>query len=81
VVVGGDCNTSDPGSVESTAARFTSRSFTWATRGVPAGVDGPLGAHTLDHLFVRGFSVTAAGTAPTHASDHQPVWVELGLGP
>jgi endonuclease/exonuclease/phosphatase family metal-dependent hydrolase len=81
VVVGGDFNTSDPGSVESTAALFTSRSFTWATRRVLPGVEGPLGALTIDHLFVRGFSVTAAGTAPTHASDHQPIWVELGLLP
>ena len=35
VVVGGDFNTSDPGSVNSTVEVFTSRSFTWATRNVP----------------------------------------------
>jgi endonuclease/exonuclease/phosphatase (EEP) superfamily protein YafD len=77
VVVGGDFNTSDPGSVEATVAVFTSRSFTWADRGVSPGVDAALGGLSLDHLFVKGFSVLAAGNSPTDASDHRPIWVKL----
>jgi endonuclease/exonuclease/phosphatase family metal-dependent hydrolase len=77
VVVGGDFNTSDPRSVEKTVALFASHAFSWASAQVPPEVDGPLGKLTLDHMFVKGFSVTAAGAAPTHASDHQPIWVKL----
>lgn len=77
VVVGGDFNTSDPGSVERTVELFRARDFTWATAGVPASASSPLGASTIDHVFTKGFSVTAAGTVPTDASDHQPIWVEL----
>jgi len=81
VVVGGDFNTSDPGSVDSTVDVFTSRSFTWATRNVPPTVGGAFGSGTLDHFFVKGFSVKAAGTVKTDASDHQPIWVELARVP
>ncbi len=32
----------------------------------------------LDHLFAVGFDVVGAGVvAPTEASDHLPIWVEL----
>jgi endonuclease/exonuclease/phosphatase (EEP) superfamily protein YafD len=81
VVVAGDFNTSDPGSVEATVERFTSRSFTWATRDVPPSAHSPLGAETIDHVFVKALSVVAAGSPPTDASDHQPIWVKLGLLP
>ncbi len=81
VVVGGDFNTSDPGAVEHTVALFTARSFEWATRDVPAGVDTPIGEKTLDHFFVKGFTVRSAGTVSTDASDHQPVWVNLDFLP
>ena len=81
VVIGGDFNTSDPGSVESIVDAFTSRSFTWASREVPASVGGPFGDKKLDHFFVKGFGATAAGTVPTDASDHQPIWVELARVP
>jgi endonuclease/exonuclease/phosphatase family metal-dependent hydrolase len=77
LVVGGDFNTSDPGSGESTVALFRARDFTWATREAPAGVDGALGALTLDYVFVKDFSVASAGSVPTRASDHRPVWVKL----
>ncbi len=77
VVVGGDFNTSDPGSVERTVAVFEERDFTWATAEVGPTADNPLGASTIDHVFTSGFSVTSAGTVATHASDHQPIWVEL----
>jgi endonuclease/exonuclease/phosphatase family metal-dependent hydrolase len=77
VVVGGDFNTSDPGSVEHTVELFESRAFTWATARVPATGDGLLGAVMIDHVFVKRFAVEAAGTVATDASDHQPIWVEL----
>jgi endonuclease/exonuclease/phosphatase family metal-dependent hydrolase len=77
VVVGGDFNTSDPGSVERTVEVFAARDFVWATARVPPSADSPLGALTIDHVFARGFSVTGAGTLPTSASDHQPIWVVL----
>jgi endonuclease/exonuclease/phosphatase family metal-dependent hydrolase len=77
VVVGGDFNTSDPGSLEGTVEVFTARDFTWATARLPPTAQSPLGASSIDHLFTKGFSVSAAGTAPTDASDHQPIWVEL----
>ena len=81
VIVGGDFNTSDPGSVESIVGAFTSRSFTWASRDVSPSVGGLLGDKKLDHFFVKGFSATAAGSVPTDASDHQPLWVELARVP
>ena len=77
VVVGGDFNTSDPGSVERTVEVFAARDFVWATARVPASADSPLGALTIDHVFTRGCSVTGAGTVPTNASDHQPIWVTV----
>ena len=77
VVVGGDFNTSDPGSVDATVEGFTSRYFTWATETFHRPVGGAFGSGTLDHFFVKGLSVKAAGTVKTDASDHQPIWVEL----
>lgn len=77
VIVGGDFNTSDPGSVDSTVERFTSRAFTWATASVPPSASGPLGKSKIDHVFVKGFEVAAAGAVPSDASDHQPIWVKL----
>ena len=77
VIVGGDFNTSDPGSVDSTVERFTSRAFAWATAGVPPSASGPLGKSKIDHVFVKDFQVAAAGAVASDASDHQPIWVEL----
>jgi len=77
VVAGGDFNTSDPGSVENTVELFESRAFTWATARVPATGDGLFGGLAIDHVFVKQLGVEAAGTVPSDASDHQPIWVEL----
>ena len=77
VIVGGDFNTSDPGSVDSTVERFTSRAFSWATAAVPPSASGPLGKSKIDHIFVKDFDVAAAGAVPSDASDHQPIWVNL----
>jgi endonuclease/exonuclease/phosphatase (EEP) superfamily protein YafD len=81
VIVGGDFNTSDPGSVPSTVARFTGRGFAWATEAVPPSAAGALGASKIDHVFVKGLGVEAAGSVSTDASDHQPIWVRLLPGP
>jgi endonuclease/exonuclease/phosphatase (EEP) superfamily protein YafD len=77
VIVGGDFNTSDPGSVPSTVTQFTARGFAWATDAVPPSAAGLLGASKIDHVFVKGLGVGAAGTVATDASDHQPIWVRL----
>lgn len=77
VIVGGDFNTSDPGSVENTVELFESRAFTWATARVPATGDGLFGGVAIDHVFVKQLGVEAAGTVQSDASDHQPIWVEL----
>ena len=82
IVVGGDFNTLDPGAVDATVGRFTSRHFTWATEDAPdTGSAGVLGTVKIDHLFVRELRVTAAGTEPTEASDHQPLWATLRTRP
>jgi endonuclease/exonuclease/phosphatase family metal-dependent hydrolase len=81
IAAGGDFNTSDPGSVEHTVALYAKRGFTWASAGVAPTAEGPLGARSLDHLFVKGLSVVKAGTVSTDASDHQPIWVELRIPP
>jgi len=80
VVVGGDFNTSDPGSVDSTVEQFTSRAFMWASARIPPSAGGPLGKSKIDHVFVKGLGVAAAGTVATEASDHQPIWIELVPG-
>jgi endonuclease/exonuclease/phosphatase family metal-dependent hydrolase len=66
-IAGGDFNTLDPRSGESTAELFEARGFTWPTRSIAA----------LDHIFVRGFDASAAGSTPSEASDHEPVWIAL----
>jgi endonuclease/exonuclease/phosphatase family metal-dependent hydrolase len=81
VIVGGDFNTSDPGSVENTVELFESRAFTWATARVPATGEGLVGAVSIDHVFVKRLAVGAAGTVATDASDHQPLWVKLQREP
>ncbi len=80
-VVAGDFNTMDRYSRERTVHTFSLAGFTEATRGVGVTayqLGGFLGA-PLDHVFVRGFAPKRAGTRPTRASDHRPVYVELAL--
>ena len=35
--------------------------------------------YQLDHVFLRGLSVTSATTLPTEASDHAPLLVEVDV--
>lgn len=80
VVVAGDFNTVDPGSVEATVDLYAEAGFGWASAdaGTTAG-DSPI-EFALDHVFARGFAVGRSGTAATEASDHRPVWTELTRG-
>ncbi len=79
-VVGGDFNTSDPGSVDQTAEIFGAEGFLFATRSVGRTVLGAPFEGRLDHVFVRNVSPLDAGKrAETTASDHLPVWVDLEI--
>ena len=78
VIVGGDFNTLTPGSVKDLENRFEVAGLERASGGAgPTMWFESLGL-TLDHIFVRGMTVLAAGTAHEAASsDHLPVWVVL----
>lgn len=79
-VIGGDFNTSDPGSVDQTAQVFGEEGFLFATRNVGRTVLGAPFEGRLDHVFVRNVSPLDAGKRPeTAASDHLPVWVDLDV--
>lgn len=74
VVVGGDFNSKGVGWM------FTREGFTWTTGSV-GRTSGPF---SIDHIFTRGFSTSAARQAgvvrePKDVSDHLPVWAELVL--
>lgn len=79
IVVGGDFNTGDPGSLDETRALFEESGFLWASRGSGPTSPGTILNLTLDHVFTRGLAPLGAGSTFTVASDHQPVWVELQL--
>lgn len=74
-VVGGDFNTSDPGSVDDTVTLFRSAGFDWASE----GSGDTAGSLTLDHIFVRQLAPLGAGTVSTRASDHRPQWAQVEL--
>jgi endonuclease/exonuclease/phosphatase family metal-dependent hydrolase len=70
LIVGGDFNTSDPGSVDETVDLFHSGGFAWASE----GIGETAGIFTLDHIFVKELAPLTAGTVSTNASDHRPAW-------
>jgi endonuclease/exonuclease/phosphatase (EEP) superfamily protein YafD len=78
VIVGGDFNTLLTESLRAHLFLFKKDQFTWATRGAgPTEILGPVGLK-LDHIFIKGMRVVAAGTLiDSRASDHRPVWVKL----
>lgn len=79
-IVGGDFNTSDPGSVDQTADVFGEGGFLFASRTIGRTVLGAPFEGRLDHFFVRGATPVDSGKrTTTSASDHLPVWVELGV--
>jgi endonuclease/exonuclease/phosphatase family metal-dependent hydrolase len=69
VLIGGDMNSKDIGEVAVQAG------YTWPTPSIPKS--NSFGR--LDHLFLRGYRATAAGTVntPNGVSDHRPIWVRL----
>ena len=78
VIVGGDFNTLTPGAVRDLERRFEAAGLERASGGAGPTVRFESLGLTLDHIFVRGMAVLAAGTAQEVASsDHLPVWVVL----
>ncbi len=78
LIVGGDFNTSDFGSVDATVDVFEEKGFAYASKGVENS-GSAFGKHTLDldHVFSMGLPRIAAGMEESDASDHFPVWVKL----
>ncbi|MFN2218897.1 MAG: endonuclease/exonuclease/phosphatase family protein [Anaerolineae bacterium] len=80
VVVGGDFNTATSGAVTDLVRRFEVAGLTRASSGASPTLRFGFLSWTLDHIFVRGMPVLAAGTAgDAAASDHLPIWAELDL--
>ena len=80
VIIGGDFNTLVPGSAEATQSIFARRGFTHASFGTGATARFCPVGFTLDHIFVRGMRVVAAGRVhASRASDHVPIWVKVVL--
>jgi endonuclease/exonuclease/phosphatase family metal-dependent hydrolase len=75
VLVGGDFNTLTDSAVVNLEQQFEAASMERASSWAGPTADlGFLGL-TLDHIFVRGMTVLAAGTAQgAAASDHLPLW-------
>ena len=81
VVVGGDFNTISNRSIRRMVGQFSEIGLTRATEGLGPTIN-VLGLQpvALDHIFTRGLTVLARGKVDTtKASDHFPIWVELGL--
>lgn len=70
VVIGGDFNTIDPGSLDETTEIFLDAGYTWATK----GVEDTSRNFTIDLIFSKGYSTQATGKGLSDASDHLPVW-------
>ncbi len=78
LVIGGDFNTGDPGSVDQTVDLFADRGLAWATAGT-----GDTGQRNgvrflLDFVFARDLPARTAGVFTGEAgSDHRPVWARV----
>jgi endonuclease/exonuclease/phosphatase family metal-dependent hydrolase len=82
VIVGGDFNTASRRSVRRMADQFASIGLEHASAKAGPTIS-KLGLRVaVDHVFARGFRVLASGAVEeARASDHWPVWVELGDAP
>jgi endonuclease/exonuclease/phosphatase (EEP) superfamily protein YafD len=80
VIVGGDFNTVSNRSIRRMTGQFSDINLVRATAGLGPTINiFGLQPVALDHIFIRGLKVLAAGKVDTaSASDHFPVWVELG---
>ncbi len=78
VIVGGDFNTLTPGAVADLEQRFEAAGMQRASSGTGPTVQFESIGLTLDHIFVRGMAILAAGTAEqATASDHLPIWATM----
>jgi endonuclease/exonuclease/phosphatase family metal-dependent hydrolase len=83
VIAGGDFNTISNRSIKRMARQFSEVDLVRTTAGLGPTIN-ILGLRpvALDHIFARGLTALAAGKViTTKASDHFPVWVDLGLHP
>jgi endonuclease/exonuclease/phosphatase family metal-dependent hydrolase len=78
IVVGGDFNTSTPGSIKELEESFSEIGMERATQGVGYTAHyGPFKV-VLDHIFADGMTVIEAGKSEeAEASDHLPIWTKL----
>ena len=81
VVVGGDFNTVSNRSIKRMVRLFAEIDLVRASKGAgPTVSKFGFQPSAADHIFARGLKVLAKGRVDTiKASDHFPVWVELGL--
>lgn len=80
VIVGGDFNTLTASSVVRLTGQFAALGLYAAPAGASSSFAGL--TFTLDHLFLRSLTPSAAGTwSGTNASDHAPVWVTMPWPP
>jgi len=77
-IVGGDFNTLTPRAVTALEQLFETAGLERASSATAPTVQFESIGLTLDHIFVRGMAVLAAGTAEeASASDHLPIWATL----
>lgn len=77
-IVGGDFNTLTPVSVAAVVERFEQAGFQWATADVGGTVESVPLPLTMDFIFTKGMTVSAAGSVEgVSASDHRPIWTTL----
>ena len=83
VIVGGDFNTLLSTTTKRIDKLFNNKNLYQATKDISFSTKmGPLGLiHLkLDHIFVRGMSVTDSGVyEESTASDHLPIWADFAL--
>jgi endonuclease/exonuclease/phosphatase family metal-dependent hydrolase len=78
VIIGGDFNTLSRTSLYAHDILFRQNHFILASSYMEPTARRWLFETTLDHIFVKGMRVLAAGTArASRASDHLPIWVQL----
>jgi endonuclease/exonuclease/phosphatase (EEP) superfamily protein YafD len=81
-IIGGDFNTSDPGSLDQFVKLFSQRRYQWASEGVGDTVTSVIGGLPLDSIFAQGLTPVERGVDRRPAgSDHHPVWVRFAWPP
>lgn len=81
-LIGGDFNTSDPGSLSQTVGLYEDYGYEWATKGVGDTAGSILGGLPLDSLFANGLQTLERGVYREEAgSDHMPLWARFRWTP